>query len=209
MQESEININKTENVALLFLVGILVLSVGGLIYNFSSVGKLKTTISGYDIQTATSQVVISSYLSLSKSTNMSSGGIDFGTITSLPITNRNATANYNSSSGSEYYITISPDTNVNVDFCIKASKLNTSGGSEINLLNYKWSNSSGVTSTLGSPSLASVASFTENYVNSTLNLAPGNSSYYRFWLNVSSGQAPGTYNNVVYFQGVQTGASCA
>ena len=44
--------------------------------------------------------------------------------------------------------------------------------------------------------------------SSSNNIFRGNSSFWRFYLDVPGAQPPGTYRNQVNFKGVQTGNSC-
>ncbi len=187
------------------LVIVLVVSFGGLISNLF----YKLSITGaVTVQNVTSRVVIENYFSISASNNLSSG-IDFGTIQQLPTDDANGTGNYNwtdSNNRTEYSIAVSTDSNVNVDFCIKANgNLNTSGGQEILLGNETWNDS--ITNNYTHPNLPGT-SFTTSYVKGSTNVAPGNSNYYRFWLDIPAATQAGTYNNTVSFKGVQTGSSC-
>jgi hypothetical protein len=154
-------------------------------------------------QSTSSQVVIQSYFSISLSGNLSEG-VDFGAVTSLPATDLNATGNYNVTGNlSVYFITVSADSNGNVDFCIKADNLNTSAGDEIGLANYTWSNSTS-NDISNPPGSSGSAELTTSYVQGST-VAPSGNIYYRFWLDIPSGQGAGTYNNTVYFKGKTTG----
>lgn len=197
---------KTENLMLISVGIILFLSVAGIV-----VEQLPGGITGYAVESASSSVTIQGYLSIAKSDNLTSG-IDFGTITALPVYFANATENYNTSgltnNASEYFISVSADSNVNVDFCIKANKAMSTAGDaeEIGLTNYTYANYN--TSNTTAPYQYGV-NLSTNYAKTNTLIQPGNSNYYRFWLNVSGSQAPGSYNNTVYFEGVQTGNSCS
>ncbi|PIZ81802.1 hypothetical protein COX98_02195, partial [Candidatus Pacearchaeota archaeon CG_4_10_14_0_2_um_filter_30_11] len=58
------------------------------------------------------------------------------------------------------------------------------------------------------PSLSNEISMTTGYVKAINSIGRGNSSYWRFWLDVPSAQASGSYNNSVSFEGVQAGQGC-
>ena len=49
---------------------------------------------------------------------------------------------------------------------------------------------------------------TTDYVATIINVPAGNSTYYRFWMDVPAAAAGGAYNNSVSFEGVQTGTAC-
>ncbi|MBD3262799.1 hypothetical protein GF374_00275 [Candidatus Woesearchaeota archaeon] len=196
---------KKEDVFLVALEIILVVCVIGLISDsLPSSGNLLTGQA--TTQTTTSQVTIQNYLSISSSSNLSAG-VDFGTINSLPVTNQNATNNYNSSNNTEYSIAVSTDSNTNVDFCIHASELNTTGGDVIGLGNYSWEDDS--VNNLTAPATYGQANLnTSTYAVGSTGVTPGNDNYYRFWLNITVAQPPGTYNNTLFFKGVPTGDGC-
>jgi len=171
------------------------------------IGVFQPSITGAAVESTTSQVVISSYVALSKSTNLT-GGIDFGTISTLPVRGVNATGNYNfSNNKTVYYVSISPDSNSAVDFCIKADAFNTSGGAEIGLGNYTWSDFAANNITHPEP-YPTITGMSTNYITGSLAVAVGSDNAYRFFLNVTAAQPPGTYNNTVNIQGVPTGDSC-
>ncbi len=167
--------------------------------------------------TTTSTAVISAYLSISATTNLS-GGVDFGTIGTLPSSNVNASANLNSSNLSMYGITVSSDSNVNVDFCIKSDKFNTTANDEIPLSNYTYTynatnsfNASNQTSNTY-PNYPGTGggetAISTSYAKTVLNVGQNSTAWYRFFLDVPAGQAAGTYTSTLTFEGVQTGTSC-
>ncbi len=164
------------------------------------------------IQNVYSEAQIQKYISISTSGNLSAG-IEFGTITVLPSTDVNATKNYNSTVDDSwhnetlYWIVVSGDSNTNVDLCVKADNLNTSGGDEIPLTNYNWSDN--VTNDEFWPSLGDSRNMTNtSYVKGSADIPAGSSNYYRFWLSVPASQPAGTYNNTVYFKAVENGTAC-
>lgn len=191
-----------ENIMLGFFVVLFLASV-------SMLGIENTKLTGFVTSgTAVSNVTITSYLSISMSSNLSSG-ILYGSVDTLPATNINASHNYDgASSGSTMYITVSTDSNTNVDFCTKANDdLKTSGGADVlGLGNETYAVSS--TTDLSNPALSSETGLTTSYVKSGTNIAKGSANYYRFWLDIPAAQAPGTYNNTISFEGVATGGSC-
>lgn len=171
---------------------------------------------GYATETSTtSNVTIQKYFSIDMSANLSEG-IQFGSVSTLPATNINATHNYDgvnttvdangANQGTSMWLNVSDDSNTNVDFCIKGDALNTSTGDEIGLGNETYANHTNTNSTL--PVLADDVSLTTSYVGSGYNITIGGDNYMRFWLDVPAGTASGTYNNTVYFKGVQTEGGC-
>jgi len=186
------------------LAAVIVLAFAGMISQGAQRHAVSDYMTGFEVKTANTTVVIQSYVSISKSDNLSQG-INFGQISSLPTVMQNATLNYNATDQTEYYISVSNDSNVNVDFCMKADALNTTGGSEIPLFNYKWNSSTATNMTKPAPNGTSMA-IAYGAVRSGMT-HPSN-LYFRFWLNISASQAPGTYNNTVFFQGVPTGDPC-
>jgi hypothetical protein len=185
----------------------IILGVLGIMILASVIGLLGPSagITGHAVQTTPSQVVIQAYLAIALSNNLSYA-IDFGTINTLPTYWQNGTANYNASNQTEYYVSVSFDSNVNADFCVKADgPLNTTGGDYIGLGNYTWEDD--LANNFTNPAPYGQA-MNISYITGTTGVTPSSDNYYRFWLNVSAGQAAGTYNNTVYFQGVPTGNSC-
>lgn len=196
-----IKIMKKENKMLGFFVMLF-------LFSFFMLGIQNSRMTGFVTSgTTTSNVTITSYLSISMSSNLSDGVL-YGSVSSLPATNINASHNYDStSSGSSMYITVSADSNTNVDFCIKANDdLKDVGADVLGLGNETYANST--TTDLTSPSLASKVALTTGYVKAGTNVAKSSSNYYRFWLDIPASQAPGTYNNTISFEGVSAGGSC-
>jgi len=155
-----------------------------------------------------SNVTVENFFAIQLSANLSNG-INFEEITVLPATNVNSTNNYDGvSSESTMYAEVSSDSDSSVDFCIKANTglTDSSSGAFIGLGNETYSNSS--TSDLTNPSIDYEESFTTDYVKSSAPVAPGASTYYRFWLDAPSGTSSGSYNNTISFKGVSTLTSC-
>jgi hypothetical protein len=201
----------TENKILGLLAAILVVMIVGTVSTF--IPQLQITGAQTYTQQTESNATIQYYISISSSGNLSDG-ISFGTITTLPATDVNATKNYNSTVNPSwhnetlYWIAVSGDSNTPVDLCVKGDRFNTSGGNEIDLSNYNWSDNA-TTNNYTWPDLAGSYNLTnESYLKGSTDVAAGGTNYYRFWLSVPSGQAAGTYNNTVYFKAVQTGQAC-
>jgi hypothetical protein len=149
---------------------------------------------------------IANYFAINASANLTSNGIIFN-INSIPADNQNASANYDSLEQTGFYLTVEHDSNVNIDFCIKANASLMYGSNELKLGNYTWANST--TNDASNPSFGiRTALINDTYDNSTRNVAPSSSSYYRFWLSVPASQSPGTYSNKLNFKGIQTGNLC-
>ena len=162
----------------------------------------------------TSSAVIEKYFSINVSGNLSTG-IDFGTIAALPAVNHNASLNYNDTSypgendGNEslYWVTVETDSNTPVDFCIIATAFNTSGGIEIEIGNYTFSDSGWNNITYPGP-VDELTMSTSAYVAGETGITVGSSDYFRFWLDVPATTPSGTYNNTVTFLGRPTGVAC-
>jgi len=154
-----------------------------------------------------SNVSVSRYYSISFGSNMLSG-IQFGNVAFLPATNINATHNYDgASSGTTYTIDVSTDSNSNVDFCTKANTGLTNPALDvIGLGNETYSAENSTTASV--PALGSQTSLTTGYVKAQNITQPGNSSYWRFWLDIPAAQPSGDYNNTVYFKGVVSWNFC-
>jgi hypothetical protein len=167
------------------------------------------SLTGNVAQPTNSQLILEGYIAISLSSNLTYG-INFGNVTNLPSFYINASANYanESRTQTQYFVNISSDSNVNADICVKSTRLNTSAGNEIGLANYTWSDSksNNVTDPWPAPGNHTMS---ESYITGMRGIAPSNSAYYRFWLNVSAATAPGVYNNTVYFQAVTAGNPCA
>jgi len=190
-----------ENILLVFFSALLVFSVLMLF-----VGNA-TRVTGYAVSTTVSNVTISSYVSMSLSTNLSSG-ILFGTVSNLPAVYANASHNYDGgSSMSTMFVNISTDSNSAVDLCTKANaNMQDAGTDTIGIANETYANST--TSDTSSPAIANNVSFTTSYVSAGKAVARGSQQYYRVWISIPVGQAMGTYNNTLSFEGVSTGGAC-
>lgn len=183
--------------------------------NKTSVMVILLVVSGYLLsginvlavseQTTPSNVTVSAYVAIALSTNWTA--IEFGNVN--PGTNdNNASHNYDggnvSNANTTYWVTVSTDSNLNADLCIKDNwALNTTGGNVIGNTNYTYSNNTNDT-VLPLPGTA----VTTSHVQAGYSVAPGGKDYFRFWLDIPTAQAAGTYNNTVYIKGVSTGSSC-
>ncbi|MBR9703930.1 hypothetical protein GOV12_00835 [Candidatus Pacearchaeota archaeon] len=170
-------------------------------------------ITGFATEISTvSNVTIQSFLSIDMSTNLSEG-IQYGNVASLPAYNVNSTHNYDNQGGvenlSSMFINVSIDSNTAVDLCLKADDdLNDSaGGNIIGITNMTYANNTYNNLTL--PNMTTDNSLAlDTYEKGTVDLPKGNSSFFRFWLDVPASTVAGSYNNSIYFKGVQNGSAC-
>jgi hypothetical protein len=175
--------------------------------------QLREQITGFAGTTVStvSNVTISSYLSIDMSANLTAG-ILFGTVSTLPSINVNATHNYDSGPNppneSSFNLNVSTDSNSPVDFCIKSNDdlYDSTGGNRIGITNETYANSSTTNFTL--PLITNEKSINTTYLKSSVNVAQGANAYYRFFLDVPAATAAATYNNTVMFKGVTNGSVC-
>jgi len=163
-------------------------------------GEAVVTSNASTTTSATVAVYIAIQLSPTLQTGIVFSNLQQGT------TDNNADGNNYGSGGTDYWINVSSDTNVNVDYCIKADGPLTSGSNTIALSNYYFANST--TTDANTPSLSAKKAFTTSYQKMDTGLDNTQNEYLRFWLDVPAGQAPGTYENTVYFQAVEAGQNC-
>ncbi len=159
-------------------------------------------------QTTPSNVTVNKYVAIGLSDNLSYG-IQFGAV-DMNTNNNNATANYDGgNNNSTYYINVSSDGNVNIDICIRDNwALNTSANDVIENGNYTWADNRTANSTFMNATDGSYAiSTTYQKTNETI-LTPGTMDYFRFWLDIAAAQPAGTYNNTMYFKGVEASVAC-
>lgn len=205
----EKEVKKLDVLIAVFIVVFLV-SIFMIVLEESNVNK---KITGFATEISTvSNVTIQSFLSIDMSLNLTEG-IQYGTISTLPATNINSTHNYDNQGGvdnlSSMFINVSTDSNTAVDICLKADDdLNdTSGGNIIGITNMTYANNTINNLTL--PNIIKENSLALNtYEKGTVNLPKGNSSFYRFWLDVPASTIAGSYNNSIYFKGVSNGSAC-
>lgn len=190
----------------LFVLGVLLLIsiIMLLVQNI----EIKTTGFATTEGTTISNVTISKFLSIAMSDNLSAG-IFFGSVSSLPAVNVNASGNNNSIGNSTFFLNVSTDSNTPVDFCIKANSnlYDPTGGNTLGVGNESYSNSTMVNIS-EMPSAAQEVKFTTGYVAAGQNVSVGNVTYYRFYLDVPVGTPSGTYNNTINFKGIQAGTAC-
>lgn len=185
------------------LIGILIISLGLLFFANAS------AITGYATEAVTtSNVTIQKYLAIDPSTDLETG-IVFEEILALPITNNNATNNYDGpSNATKYYINVSTDSNTQVDFCILANAGLTTDSADVIGLGNETYVTNVTTSNMTIPDVSNEISMTTGYIEAATAVPVGNTSYWRFFLDVPVGQASGDYNNSVSFKGVTAGTSC-
>lgn len=195
--------------SLLIVFGVLFLfSLTMIFIESTSVGE-KITAYATAVDTV-SNVTIQSFLSIDMSANLTDG-IVFGTVSNLPAVSVNATHNFDSggaTNGSSFFLNVSLDSNTPVDFCIKAnsSLYDASGGNYIGITNETYSNSSA--SNITHPSASNETPITTTYAKATTQVYQGNSTFYRFYLDVPAATPAATYENSIYFKGVTNGTAC-
>ena len=194
----------------ILLVAMLIITLTALIYYLPPLTKEPSQITGFQTQTRTFQtnVSIREFFAISTSTNLSDG-IEFGSV-DPGIDNINATDNYNEGLGtqSSMSIEISSDSNVRVDFCIRANvDLSTGSGPFIPLENYTFSSDTSNTILLPeTPDLSTT--LTTTFQKETINVGSAESNFYRFYLDIPLAQEAGTYNNSVLIRAVRTTNPC-
>lgn len=132
--------------------------------------------------------------------------IQFGEL--VPNTDdNNATVNYNGTDESSAYITMGPNTSVDVDLCVNATLL-TSGANTIARANYTMTN--GTTTDINTPPVGAgsteIPDAFEKYIDS---VSRSGRVYHRFWLDIPQQQAAGTYTNAITFKAVATSLACS
>jgi hypothetical protein len=175
-------------IPIILLAGILMLS---------SIGNAATT----SVQTTTSNVTVNVYVSIVLSPDLAAG-VRFGNLD--PGTNDNPATNC---AGSNCNITVSSDSNINVDIVLKANAaLTRQGGTEtIPLTAYTW-NSTAQGQTPNLPGYALQTSY--DYTNKVgAGLTPGTVRIWKAWLDIPAAQRAGTYNNTLYFCGDEQGTT--
>ena len=179
---------------LFFSVGLILLENG-------------VVIQGYAVEESVySNVTISKAVSIEFSSGLAQG-IVFGSVNVLPSINLNGSENYNGSYNStNYYIQVSGDGNVPVDFCINADSPLSNGVDEIGVENESYSCSN--VSNIGLPSLDNETSLTLAPSKCGEVISPGENNYYRFWLDIPAAQPSGNYNNTISFRGILSGEVC-
>jgi len=155
-----------------------------------------------------SNVSIQKYLAINFGNDLANG-IYFGNVATLPATNVNATHNYDgASNATNYYLTVSTDSNSQVDFCIKANTGLTSAALDVIGLGNETYATNYTSSDLTNPPLSDQLPMNTTYKKAATGIGVGQTDYWRFWLDIPAGQASGDYNNTVSFKGVTFGNIC-
>ena len=146
--------------------------------------------------TATSSVIGAANISSYYAASLATSTISFGDLTPGD-TDENAALNNLGSSAPGYYLTLSADSNTNVQTCLHGAG-DFSGGSEtMSLGNLKWDGNQ--TGSSSSPPLSAAQSMTTSKVRSSTTLAAGNNEYYRFWMDVPGATAVEDYSTTITF----------
>jgi hypothetical protein len=112
-----------------------------------------------------------------------------------------------------FNISVSSDTNVNVDFCVWANDSLRSGTNTIYLVgqNYTYNVTQVLVEDASAPlnnSLSPELSTSKMKTVASNNVPPGGRVHYRFWLKVPEAQPAGLYTNNVTFEAVTSGDPC-
>ena len=110
-----------------------------------------------------------------------------------------------------YSIKVHQDSNVNLDFCVRASGDLISGGFNIPIANERFDDDLSSGSIPGQGPLlieAQSLTTTNTLVQTGRNVPPGISDFYRFWLSVPAPTRAGTYTNSVFITAILTGNGC-
>jgi len=153
-----------------------------------------------------SNATIEVYFAIAASSNLTDG-IEFGSLSPGSV-NNNATDNYNSggSTNTSLNISLSTDSNVNIDFCLAANADLKNATESIGIANLQFANAT--TTTLAVPALSDARSVSTSYQDSSQNITPGGADHYRFWIDIPVGTTPLRYNNTITFTAVQSGTTC-
>ena len=175
----------------IILMAFLVAILAGLSYNYNH-GGLSAITGAQSTVSVPSSATIMSYFAIAAGGSLETPGIVWSNIAALPAIDIPADADYSGvGSATGYFLSISPDSNVNVDMCISASGPLTSGLNTIPISGYTWS-SSAINDALNPAGPAGSSPMTTAYALDGANFAPGGTDYFRFWLDVPSGQQAGT-----------------
>jgi len=154
-------------------------------------------------QETTSNVTVNVYISIALSIPLAEG-VQFGSLDP-------GTSNQSSSTCTSLAcnVSVSSDTNVNVDIVLKvnAPLTKTATGTQISNVNYLWNSTDGTLQPGLTPD-AYVISTTYDYTNKVgSNVAPGFLRTWQAWLSIPTGQEAGNYNNTLSFCGTETGTT--
>jgi len=199
---------KRDNLTILILLLVVVAAIGFLLNQQGITNKLVTVTGSSQTVSVPSTANIMSYFAIAAGGALATPGIVWTNIATLPATDFPADADYIGALNdlTDYYISVSSDSNINVDMCISANQPLTSGLNTIPLSGYGWAWN--LLNDINNPSLASSTSMLTMYASAGTTITPGSNDYFRYWLDVPSGQAAGTYTNTINFKGVQTGQPC-
>jgi len=155
-------------------------------------------------QGTTSNATVNEYVAIGLS-DVLAAGIPFGSLDAGTDDN-NATGN-NAGGATDYNITVSADTNINIDLCIKDNANLTSTGSTIPNVGYTWADNTTANAADMIPANSYSITTAYNKLNVT-NIAKSTSDHFKFFLDIPASQAAGDYNNTVTFKGVKTATAC-
>lgn len=164
---------------------------------------------------ATSTVTVNKYVAIAKSANLTTEGINFGSA-NPGTSDVNATGNYNKTNfQSQIYIHIDSTTNVGVILCISDDATLGLVDGSANITNAGYTYSFNATNTTAdTPLTPATTAITTSYVNISATEsdawmdATNNTMYFRFNLDVPSGQTAGAYSNNMLFKGVEQVTTC-
>ena len=195
--------DKSTKFFLSFFVLVFVLSLLLIISSYSD------SITGHALSFASSNVTITSYFAFTLSNNLTNG-IGFGSVSVLPFKDLNATSNNDTAfpeNGTTYFANVSTDSNTAVDFCLNGTDF-LSGADVLGVNNFSYNNASFTNRTFH-PNV-SIGGYNLTYTLTKASLATfkGNSTFWRFWLDLPAAQPAGTYTNNVTVEGVATAGAC-
>jgi hypothetical protein len=144
------------------------------------------------------QFEVNVYVSIGLTTNLADG-IEFGSLDPNTVNSSSATCN-----NLQCNISVSSDTNVNVDVVMKVNSYLTRQGGVETISTQYWNSSTAEQPTNPAYQVSTTYDYT-NKVGSSL--TPGTRTIFNSWLSVPSGQKAGTYNNTLYFCATETGTT--
>jgi len=153
-----------------------------------------TELTGFATSTSstTASAVVAEYYAVSLATST----ISFGTLDAGD-DDENAALNNLGSSAPGYYLTLSSDSNTDVQTCLHGAG-DFSGGSEtMSLGSMTWDGNK--TGSSVSPPLSAAQAMTTSKVRSSTTLTAGNREYYRFWMDVPGDTAAEDYSTTITF----------
>jgi hypothetical protein len=157
-----------------------------------------TEAATWDQQNTTSNVTVNVYVSISLTTDLSSG-VTFGSLE--PATNDNPST---TCSNGACNVTVSADTNVNVDIVLRANATltDTTGSYTIPIAGYTWNSTDG-TENPGTPGFA-LDDTQYDYTNKVGDsVGASGVRNWQAWLDIPSAQTAGVYFNTLSFCGCE------